>query len=76
MFHISALWLVSHFNVGREPTNKMSSSNGKPHFDGFNEYRRDGKPCRACTDFKTWAKMTRKESKHKEVFLNDQLRYI
>lgn len=46
---------------------KMSSFNGKPRFDGTGEHFRDGKPCRACTDVKTWLKMTREEKKRKEV---------
>ena len=46
---------------------KMATSNGKPHFNDSGEHFRDGKPCRACTDVKTWLKMTRNEKKRKEV---------
>ena len=46
----------------------MATSNAKPHFSDSGEHFRDGKPCRACTDVKTWLKMTRNEKKGKQVY--------
>ena len=70
---VQPFWLHSSPKTGNQSLNKMATFNGKSHVESYKEYGRDGKPCRACTDLKTWLKMTRKDAESKEVPVVDRL---